>query len=235
MNFTINFYQDSVSHDCSYLADRQARNIYPDPNLPMDRRIYSQLIQHGFRRSGNHVYRPHCPACEACVPVRINVKKFKTNRSQRRCLRRNHNVIIREETTAFNSEHYALYQRYINTRHPDGGMENPTEESYNHFISSYWCDTQLIEFREQSTLIAVAVTDVIDDGFSAFYTFFDPDYGQRSLGTYSILKQIELAAARDLPYVYLGYWIKECQKMRYKQAFSALEGYLNGQWQSIET
>lgn len=235
MSFTIKFYQDARSHACSYLPERYAQNMYPDPNHPMNIRIYNQLIQHGFRRSGNHVYRPHCLQCQACIPVRINVNQFSASRSQRRCLKRNEQLTVIEKEAIFNDEHFELYQRYLAARHANGGMDNPTEESFSHFLTSYWCDTQFIEFRDQGKLIAVAVTDFLDDGLSAFYTFFDPDYQQASLGTFAILKQIELAKSLHLSSLYLGYWIADCQKMSYKQDFSALEAYQDQCWQALKT
>lgn len=235
MSFTIKFYQDTQAHSCSYLPDRMAQNMYPDPNHPMTIRIYDQLIQHGFRRSGNHVYRPYCNECQACVPVRINVNQFRASRSQKRCLKRNHKLLITEKPAQFTSEHFELYRRYLNQRHADGGMDNPTEDSFTHFLTSYWCDTQFLEFRDEGELVAVAVTDYMENGLSAFYTFFDQEYSHYSLGTFAILKQIELAKSLDLKSLYLGYWIKDCKKMSYKQNFLATEVYQDQKWQPLKT
>ena len=234
MSNTLKFYQDSP-HDCSYLDELQAQNIYPDPSVVMTNSLYSQLIQHGFRRSGNHAYRPHCPDCQACVPVRINLKQFKMSRSQRRCFQRNQHLAISSRPAEFNSEHYELYCRYLAARHIDGGMDNPTEQSYRNFLISEWSDTTFIEFREQSQLVAVAVTDSVDDGLSAFYTFFDPRLTKQSLGTYAILQQITQTKAQNLSSLYLGYWIENCKKMNYKNTFSGLEGYIEQQWQPLKT
>lgn len=234
MSSTIQFYQD-VPHPCSYLDDHQARNIYPDPKQKMTNSLYSHLIQHGFRRSGDIAYRPYCSSCDACVPVRINLNNFRPNRSQRRCLSKNKDISISLHPNIFNAEHFKLYCRYIAHRHSGGGMDNPTKESYINFISSHWSDTQLIEFRIEKQLIAVAVTDFVTDGTSAFYTFFDPDLTKNSLGTFAILQQIYLTKKYNLPNLYLGYWIENCQKMQYKQNFSSLEGYANQQWQTINT
>lgn len=232
MSTPLKFYQDSV-HACSYLADQQAQNIYPDPNRPMSNNLYNQLIQHGFRRSGNHAYRPHCPDCQECIPVRINVNQFIANRSQRRCIQRNQHLQIIEQPAEFNLEHYQLYQRYLTTRHIGGGMDNPSQESYLSFLMSDWSNTRFIEFRDQSQLVAVAVTDDVNQGLSSFYTFFDPELAKQSLGTYSILQQIKLAQTQNLSWLYLGYWIKNCQKMQYKQTFSGLEGYIDLHWQPL--
>lgn len=233
MSDTIKFYQDSP-HDCSYLDDRQARNIYPDPNQPMTDSLYSQLIQHGFRRSGNLAYRPYCPNCDACVPVRINVNSFKISRSQRRCLQRNQGLTISHHSATFKQEHFDLYCRYLEARHLNGGMDNPTKESYLNFLTSDWGQTGFIEIRRESQLVAVAVTDYVHDGISALYTFFDPGLTQNSLGTYAILQQIKIAQSQGLSWLYLGYWIKDCQKMQYKQNFSAIEGYIDQQWQALD-
>lgn len=231
-NNSIQFYQDSP-HACSYLKEQKARNIYPDPNEPMTNQLYSHLIQHGFRRSGDISYRPFCVDCQQCIPVRINTEQFKANRSQRRCLKRNSDVAIILRPAEFNSEHYQLYCKYLQTRHPGGGMDNPTEESYINFLASNWSDTGFIEIRHENQLLAVAVTDFITNGASAFYTFFDPDLKKQSLGTFSILKQIELAQTHGLSWLYLGYWIERCHKMSYKQQFSSIEAYVNQQWQPL--
>ncbi len=233
MTDTLRFFQDNP-HDCSYLDDKQARNIYPDPNIVMTNSLYSKLIQHGFRRSGNHAYRPHCPQCQACVPVRINIESFKPSRSQRRCINRNRHLTLSYHPAKFNPEHYDLYCRYLGSRHINGGMDNPTEQSYCNFLIGSWSKTSFIEFRDHSQLVAVAVTDIIDDALSAFYTFFDPKLAKQSLGTYAILQQIMEAKEQNFSSLYLGYWIESCQKMNYKNTFSALEGYIDQQWQQLK-
>jgi len=229
---SLDFYQDQP-HACSYLEGRRARNIYPDPNKPASKELYSHLIQHGFRRSGDHIYRPFCPDCDACVPVRINLHEFKPNRSQRRCLQTNRDIQIKVRPAEFNFEHFELYSRYLAGRHHGGGMDNPTTDSYINFLTSSWCDTAFIEFRLDHKLVAVAVTDFVKDGASAFYTFFDPALPKRGLGTFAILKQIELARNYDLSWLYLGYWIEESPKMRYKTKFSALEAYRSN-WRKLD-
>lgn len=234
MSLSLTFYQDARPHTCSYLADQLSQNLYPDPAMPMTNGLYSELIQYGFRRSGNSSYRPHCPACNACVPVRINIATFRPNRSQRRCLKRNSHLSQYEKSAVFSEEHYSLYARYLNTRHANAGMDNPTTESYRHFLLSYWSDTLFIEFRDGEKLVGIAVTDQVDNALSAFYTFFDPDYANQSLGTYAILQQIDLAQTMGLSYVYLGYYIADCQKMSYKKNFSGLEGFIDHQWQALD-
>ncbi len=220
---------------CSYLPDEQSRNIFPDPNQPMTNGLYSQLIQNGFRRSGEQAYRPHCEQCSACVPVRIKVADFTPNRSQRRCLKRNGDLVVIQRPAEFVAEHYELYCRYLASRHPNGGMDKTSEEIYTRFLISNWSKTRFIELRTESDLklLAVIVTDLVHDGGSAFYTFFDPDESQRSLGTYAILKQIEIIKSQGRPHLYLGYWIAQCQKMSYKTTFSALEGFDGSQWELL--
>ncbi len=233
MSSTIQFYQDS-GHDCAYLENKQARNIYPDPNIAMTNSLYSRLIQLGFRRSGDFSYRPYCQECQACVPVRINQQNFKPNRSQRRCLSRNQDVTMTRVDAVFDENHFELYRRYLMDRHTGGGMDNPSEKTYMGFINSDWSDSALLEFRIAEQLVAVAVTDFVSDGASAFYTFFDSKLSKRSLGTYAILQQLNLSQSYGLPYLYLGYWIKNCQKMVYKQNFSGLEAFVNQRWQPFE-
>lgn len=232
MSDSLDFYQDAP-HPCSYLDGREARNIYPDPNEPMTNLLYSHLIQYGFRRSGDLSYRPHCTGCQACVPVRINTVRFSLNRSQRRCLQRNQHLTISYHSASFNAEHYELYCRYLAARHVGGGMEHPSQESYTNFLTSSWSDTKFIEVREGKRLVAVAVTDYVQHGLSALYTFFDPDMRANSLGTYAILQQINIAQTHGFPWVYLGYWINNCQKMKYKQNFSGIEGYIDQKWQAL--
>ncbi|MDT8370466.1 MAG: arginyltransferase [Gammaproteobacteria bacterium] len=234
MNTTLTFYQDANPHVCSYLADQMAQNIYPDPQIRMTNQLYSQLIQHGFRRSGDMSYRPHCPTCQRCVPVRINVNQFQANRSQRRCLKQNQHLTITHTPARFSEAHYQLYCDYLATRHLVCGMDDPTQDNYRNFLISHWCETSFIEFREHEKLVAVAVTDHVHDGLSAFYTFFDPNLSKQSLGTFAILQQLSIAKSQNLSWLYLGYWIEECQKMRYKQCFSALEGYIDQRWQPLK-
>lgn len=229
---SLDFYQDRL-HPCSYLADRQARNIYPDPLRPLTNKLYSQLIQHGFRRSGEHVYRPYCPSCAACVPVRIKVNDFKPNRNQRRCLRQNQQITVNMHAAEFNVQHYDLYCRYLHSRHPGGGMDNPNQHSYQQFLTSSWSDTRFIEMFDKDQLLAVAVTDFVTGAASAFYTFFEPELAERSLGTLAILKQIELVRQQRLDYLYLGYWIEASPKMNYKTRFAALQ-YFDGQWHDFD-
>lgn len=221
----------TVPHGCSYLPDREATTLFLDPQEQPGQGVYDALSLLGFRRSGRHLYRPHCEGCRACISVRIPVQDFAASRTQRKLMSRNADLEIRMRPAAFHEEHYALYARYIRTRHADGDMFPPSHEQYRTFLTLDHPYARLIEFRLNGQLLAVAATDLLSHGVSAIYTFFDPglEFERRSLGTYSILHQIELARRLELPHVYLGYWIRQCRKMRYKQDFQPLE-YLDGRY-----
>lgn len=220
-------------HPCSYLKDRSATTIFVDPMLAMNGRIYSELSDFGFRRSGAHVYRPNCRSCQACIPVRIPVDIFQPSRAQKRCIKRNRDVVTVLTSNINTDEHYALYESYINSRHADGDMYPPTRDQYEDFLSSEWGVTRYIELRLDGELLAVAVSDRLDQGLSAIYTFFKPDEHSRSLGVLAVLRQVELAKSMNLPYVYLGYWIRECGKMRYKNQYRPLDMFINNTWLTI--
>jgi arginyl-tRNA--protein-N-Asp/Glu arginylyltransferase len=226
----LQFYLTTVT-PCSYFANRKSRNLVPDPDISLNMPIYNQLIQHGFRRSGAHCYRPHCKDCKSCLACRIPVKEFISNRSQKRCLKANQNLEQTVICADFSKEYFELYRRYLNSRHTDGSMADPAEEDFKQFLYRNWSDTQFLEHRLNGRLVAVAVTDIVNDGISAVYSFFDPEMAKQSLGTYCILKQIEYARELGMDYVYLGYWIKNYPKMHYKNNFKPLQLYLDEQWQ----
>ncbi len=218
-------------HPCSYLPDRIATTAFVDPTVAIDSSVYSNLSRMGFRRSGRYFYTPRCELCTACVPARIPVARFTPGRSQRRALRRHQHLTQTPITleTLDQAEHYPLYARYIRERHQDGDMYPPTPEQFRDFIATGHHTTRCLELRDNGTLIAGAITDVLDDGISAIYTYFDPDYAQ-GLGTLAILRQIELARSLEMDYVYLGYWISGCRKMSYKTRFRPIELYTHGEW-----
>lgn len=217
-------------HECSYLPQRQAATLFADPNARLDNRTYSILAQYGFRRSGRHIYRPSCPACSACVPVRIPVDEFSPNRSQRRNWSLNEDLVIRQRPPEFDEEHHRLYCRYMENRHPDGGMDDPAPDKYMEFLTCDWSVTRFVEFRLAHSLLAVAVVDELDSGLSAVYTFFDPLHQRRALGTYAVLWEIEQCRRLGLPWLYLGYWIEDCAKMQYKNHFQPLDRFDEGHW-----
>ena len=220
-------------HSCSYLEEQEATTLFVDPRQDVDQVMYSRLSVLGFRRSGNHVYRPHCAHCNACIPARIPVADFCATRSQRRCLKRNLDLDIKQTETIDDDEAYELYHRYICERHADGDMHPPDREQYLSFLNNAWDCTRYFRFYEQGKLVAIAVIDELLDGLSAIYTFFDPDAAKRGLGQFAILWQVELARDMGLSYVYLGYWIKECQKMSYKSSYRPLELCVNNRWTTL--
>ncbi len=215
---------------CSYLSDRQSSSLFVDP-ASLDNRLYSHLIQKGFRRSGEHIYRPSCQACDDCIPLRVSVKEFTPNRIQRRVRRRNRDVTVITHPPRYDETHFSLYRRYLHSRHRGGEMDNPTPDDYLCFLTSHWSDTRFHEFRADDQLFAIAVADRVDTGLSAVYTFFDPAQGGRSPGVYAILWLIEETRRLGLPWLYLGYWIPGCRKMAYKNQYRPFELYRNGDWQ----
>lgn len=227
---TLVFYA-TPRHPCSYLADREAVTVFADPSYRKDRHLYSALSWHGFRRSGPHVYRPHCPDCRACVPVRVPVREFRPDRSQRRAWRTNRDLRTSRVPAELSAERFALYRRYVSHRHPGGGMDKPTPDQFLEFLTSDWSETAFYEFRLASDLVAVAVVDQLEDGLSAVYTFYEPELPRRSLGVYAILQEIALARASGLSWLYLGYWIRGSAKMGYKARYQPLEYLVGGAWQ----
>ena len=213
---------------CSYLEGRTARSEVAHPLLA--RHEFSELIRKGFRRSGFFVYRPACQNCTACIAVRVDAAAFLPNRSQKRCLIGNERLEVVARPPVPDSEHLALYNRYQNARHPVGGMAGDAQ--YEALLETQ-VNTTLYEFREGDALRMVSIVDETDDGLSSVYAFFDPDAHSAGLGTYNILWQIELCRKLDLPYVYLGYWVKDCRKMSYKRNFNPIEGYQNGAWRKL--
>jgi len=224
-------------HDCSYLEDTRARTLFVDPNARIDTATYQLLIDLGFRRSGSHIYRPACRGCTRCVPVRIPVADFLPNRSQRRNWQRNApRITLRERPASFEPAHYALYRDYLLGRHGDGPMaDDASEESYRRFLVDPWGGPCLfIElWLDEERLLGVAVTDRLEQGLSAVYTFYDPALAVLGPGTFAILAQIELARRLGLPYLYLGYWVEGCEKMTYKARFRPLEAWDGRAWRQL--
>lgn len=221
----------TAAFPCSYLPNRFARSQVAEPAASIDADNYGELVRAGFRRSGRFTYRPRCDSCQACIPVRVPVQQFQPDRSQRRAIRRHGSLISRNLPLVFSDEHYALYIRYQQARHSGGSMDEDDEDQYREYLLQSGVDTRLVEFRTpDSTLVMVSVIDVLDDGLSAVYTFFEPDLPGGSLGTYGILWQIRMCQVLGLDYLYLGYWIEEARSMRYKSNFRPLEQRIDGQW-----
>ena len=219
----------STSFPCGYLDNEQERLLVYIDEQPLSSIIYTALQEQGFRRSEDQVYRPHCESCNACQSIRLPVGKIKLSKSQKRLLKKASSFQVKI-TDKPNSDYYPLYEKYINTKHI-GGVMYPAEPSQlDSFITCKWMPPIFIELYDGKKLIAVAITDTTPDSSSAVYTFFDPEYSRYSLGTLMILQQINLTRQLNKPWLYLGYYIEDCNKMNYKIRFSPYQIRVGDKW-----
>ena len=226
----------STPHRCPYLSDKTAANLLVDPRFDVTPALYDSLINQGFRRNGTLYYRPHCSGCNQCRSVRIPVNHFEPSRSQQRTLKRNEDISLELGAARFSEEHFSLYRRYQSSRHAGDSMDDPDPAKYRQFLINSNIDTFAVELRIGRRLLAVSIMDHVANGLSAVYTFFEPDESKRGPGTLMILKQIELARRIEYDWLYLGYWIKDCRKMAYKNHFHPLQGFCpeTGVWAAVD-
>jgi arginine-tRNA-protein transferase len=233
--YKLQFYV-TTGYSCGYLPNKLAQSLIASPHHLIDANVYSSLIQQGFRRSGKFVYKPHCESCQECVPVRIVLADFAENRSQKRAFKQHSNLTATILPIEYYDEHYKLYASYQLARHTNVESEKEEKpeqdeiEQYINFLCQTNVESVMVEFRENGQLKMVSVIDIVLDGISAVYTFYDTRDSHTSFGTYNVLWQIEWAKTLHLPYLYLGYWIRESKKMAYKQNYKPLEKLVSGEW-----
>ena len=226
----IQFYK-TTEYNCSYIDKMDAQSLVVTPYKSIDQNIFQDLIEKGFRRSGQYIYKPSCKSCTACIPIRLSVQKFLSSRSQKRIFKKHQHFDVREVSLTFKQKHFDLYSKYQNKRHSSINNDQNKIDDYNDFLIKSNVNSKLVEFWDGDLLKIVSIIDMMDDGISAVYTFFDPDDEKVSYGTYSIIWLINWCKTQQFKYIYLGYWIGECNKMKYKTNFKPYELYIKGYWQ----
>ncbi|MEM6383778.1 MAG: arginyltransferase [Pseudomonadota bacterium] len=230
---------------CPYLPGKRERKIFTHLVGSGARELHTMLSMGGFRRSQNIAYRPACEGCNACVSVRVRVDEFKPTKSMKRVLKTNADIVGSDEENKATSEQYSLFRDYLDARHEDGGMAEMSVLDYAMMVEDSHIDTQIVSYRTRTPLslegpdkdggdlVGVCLTDQLNDGLSMVYSFFDPAYEARSMGTFMILDHIARARKLGLPYLYLGYWVDGSQKMDYKARFKPQEHLTPGGWRSV--
>ena len=231
----LQFFFGTLAQPCPYLPGRIESKVVTELAGPDAVALHDKLTRAGFRRSHTLAYKPACPGCNACVPVRIPVADFRYTRSFRRVAQRNVGLVAQERRPHATEEQFTLFARYQASRHGNGGMALMSFEDYRSMVEDSTVDTMIVEFRDaDGRLAAAALTDRLSDGLSGIYKFFDPDQARDSTGTFIVLWHVERARELGLPYVYLGYWIADCRKMAYKTRFRPIEAHGPAGWQMME-
>ena len=241
---TPQFYLTAPS-PCPYLPGKEERKVFTHLVGERAPELNDLLTHGGFRRSQSIAYRPACETCRACVSVRVVVEEFLPTRSMRRVLERNADLVGEMRVAVPTSEQYSVFRAYLDSRHRDGGMVDMTVLDYAMMVEDSHVETRMVEYRRRGpdsaitgrgdgVLLAVALTDVLTDGLSMVYSFFEPDHGDRSLGTFMILDHIARARRMGLPHLYLGYWVKGSRKMDYKGRFLPQERLMPAGWTRVE-
>ncbi len=222
----------TTPYSCGYLENKMAQSLIVTPQFLINSEIYNNLIKQGFRRSGKFVYRPHCENCQACIPVRLPVNSFVPSRSQKRAYKQHQGLTTRILPVEFKNEHFDLYSAYQVARH-NGSNELDSKEQYQNFLTQSNVNSRIVEFRLNNLLKIVSVVDLLDDGISAVYTFFETKDTQASYGTFNIMWMANWCQNLGLPFLYLGYWIKNSKKMDYKQKFKPQEMLIDNKWELL--
>jgi len=229
----------TAPYACSYLPNKTARSQVATPSHLIHADVYNELLNAGFRRSGLYTYRPYCDECRACIATRILVEQFAPSRSQRRAWKKHAGLEAIVLNLAYQEEHYQLYQRYQNQRHAGGDMDSDDQDQYMQFLLQSRVNSRIVEFRDgphdphPGRLRMVSMIDILEQGISSVYTFYDTSETSASYGSYSILWQVDQSRILGLPYLYLGYYIQQSEKMSYKIKYQPMEGLIDEHWQPL--